>query len=42
MKANASGSMLVGVIPNSGDGRVGVISGNEFTPMPGTALAATW
>ena len=42
MKANASGSVLIGVIPDGGGGRVGVISGNEFTPMPGTALAATW
>jgi hypothetical protein len=30
--------VLIGVIPNSGGGRVGVISGNEFTPLP-TATA---
>jgi len=36
--SNASGSVLIGVIPNSGGGRVGVISGNEFTPLP-TATA---
>jgi hypothetical protein len=35
---NASGSVLIGVIPDSGGGRVGVISGNEFTPLP-TATA---
>jgi hypothetical protein len=46
--SNASGSVLIGVIPDSGDGRVGVISGNEFTPLsgPGAASAAmqsgTW
>ena len=32
--SNASGSVLIGVIPDSGEGRVGVISGNEFTPLP--------
>ena len=31
--SNASGSVLIGVIPDSGGGRVGVISGNEFTPL---------
>jgi hypothetical protein len=36
--SNASGSVLIGVIPNSGGGQVGVISGNEFTPLP-TATA---
>ena len=45
--SNASGSVLIGVIPNSGGGRVGVISGNEFTPLPATvasapALSGTW
>jgi hypothetical protein len=46
--SNASGSVLIGMIPDSGDGRVGVISGNEFTPLPmaGATLAAmqssTW
>lgn len=33
--SNPSGSLLVGVIPTTGDGRVGVISGNAFTPLPG-------
>ncbi len=45
--SNASGSVLIGVIPDSGGGRVGVISGNEFTPLPATvasapALSGTW
>jgi hypothetical protein len=45
--SNASGSVLIGVIPNRGGGRVGVISGNEFTPLPATvasapALSGTW
>jgi len=31
--SNASGSVLIGVIPDAGSGRVGVISGNEFTPL---------
>jgi len=35
--SNASGSVLIGVIPDSGGGRVGVISGNEFTPLPVSA-----
>jgi hypothetical protein len=37
--SNASGSVLIGVIPDSSAGRTGVISGNEFTPLPGTAAA---
>lgn len=28
-----SGSVLIGVIPTAGDGRVGIIRGNEFTPL---------
>jgi len=40
--SNTSGSVLIGVIPGGDNARVGVISGNEFTPLPGTALAATW
>ena len=45
--SNASGSVLIGVIPDSGGGRVGVISGNEFTPLPATvasepSLSGTW
>jgi hypothetical protein len=36
--SNASGGVLIGVIPSAnGNGRVGVISGNEFTPMPAQA-----
>ena len=37
--SNASGSVLIGVIPNAGGGKVGVISGNKFTPLP-TATAS--
>ena len=40
--SDTSGSVLIGVIPGGDNARVGVISGNEFTPLPGTALAATW
>jgi hypothetical protein len=45
--SNASGSVLIGVIPDSGGGRVGVINGNEFTPLRATvasapALSGTW
>jgi hypothetical protein len=46
--SNASGSVLIGVIPGGDNGRVGVISGNQFTPLPlpGAASAAfesgTW
>ena len=40
--SNASGSVLIGWIPNSHGGRVGVISGNEFTPLPGTFLNDAW
>jgi hypothetical protein len=35
--SNSSGSLLIGVIPTTGAGRVGVISGNTFTPLPGQA-----
>jgi hypothetical protein len=38
--SDPSGSVLIGVIPDAGDGRVGVISGNEFTPLPGQASPA--
>ena len=31
--SNASGSLLIAVIPNAGNGRIGVIRGNEFTPI---------
>jgi hypothetical protein len=39
--------VLIGVIPDSGGGRVGVISRNEFTPLHATvasapALSGTW
>jgi len=45
--SNASGSVLIGVIPDAGFGRAGVIRGNTFTPLPGLAvtagaLAGTW
>jgi hypothetical protein len=45
--SNASGSVLIGVIPDSGGGRVGVISGNEFTPLHATvasepSLSGAW
>jgi hypothetical protein len=35
--SNASGSVLIGVIPNAESGRVGVIRGNEFTPLPASS-----
>ncbi len=35
--SNSSGSLLIGAIPTTGTGRVGVISGNSFTPLPGQA-----
>jgi hypothetical protein len=38
--SNASGSVLIGVIPDGGGGRVGVISGNEFTPLPLSGAAS--
>jgi hypothetical protein len=45
--SNASGSVLIGVIPDAGNGRVGVISGNAFTPLAGPAApvspdSGTW
>jgi hypothetical protein len=45
--SNASGSVLIGVIPDAGFGRAGVIRGNTFTPLPAQAvsapiLAGTW
>jgi hypothetical protein len=45
--SNSSGSLLIGVIPTTGDGRVGVISGNTFTPIPAqtagvASLSGTW
>jgi len=40
--SNASGSVLIGVIPSAnGYGRVGVISGNEFTPLPAPAASVS-
>jgi hypothetical protein len=40
--SNASGSVLIGVIPGGGHGgRIGVISGNSFTPLPRAVSAAT-
>jgi hypothetical protein len=38
--SNTSGSLLIAVIPTAGDGRVGVIRGNEFTPIPAQAASA--
>ncbi len=38
--SNASGSVLIGVIPGGGHGRIGVISGNSFTPLPAAAISA--
>jgi hypothetical protein len=35
-----SGSVLIGVIPGSGDGKVGILSGNAFTPLPGSGVSA--
>jgi hypothetical protein len=40
--SDATGSVLIGVIPDSGTGRAGVISGNKFTPLPATAVSGTW
>jgi hypothetical protein len=42
--SNASGSLLIGLIPDGGDGRIGVISGNQFTLLPVSAAASsgTW
>ena len=45
--SNPSGSVLIAVIPTAGDGRVGVISGNTFTPISAqladfAALSGTW
>ncbi len=37
--SSPSGSVLIGVIPNAGGGRVGVIRGNTFTPLPMTAAS---
>jgi len=39
--SNASGSVLIGVIPDAGSGRVGVISGNEFTPLSMSPASAS-
>jgi hypothetical protein len=43
MWSNASGSVLIALIPDKGAFRVGVISGNEFTPLPGAdGLFGIW
>jgi hypothetical protein len=39
--SNASGSVLIGVIPDAGGGRVGVIRGNEFTPLSMSPASAS-
>jgi len=31
--SNPSGTVLIAVIPTAGDGQVGIISGNRFTPL---------
>src|SRR5712691_4824065 len=31
--SNPSGTVLIAMIPTAGDGRVGIISGNQFTPL---------
>jgi hypothetical protein len=38
--SNAAGSILIGAIPDSGNGRVGIIRGNTFTPVSTPANAA--
>jgi hypothetical protein len=45
--SNPSGSVLIGVIPNAAGGRVGVIRGDTFSPLPAqvagvSALTGTW
>jgi hypothetical protein len=47
MWSDTSGSVLIGLIPDTGEGRVGVIRGNEFTPLPtspgsGPSVDDTW
>jgi hypothetical protein len=37
--SDSSGRVLIGVVPDGGAGRVGVISGNAFTPLPGQIAA---
>jgi hypothetical protein len=39
--SNASGSVLIGVIPDAGMGRVGVIRGNEFSPLATSSAPAS-
>jgi hypothetical protein len=39
--SNASGSVLIGAIPDAGGGRIGVISGNEFTPLSTSPASAS-
>jgi hypothetical protein len=40
---NSSGSVLIGVIPSAdGAGQLGVISGNEFSPLPGGSIGGAW
>jgi hypothetical protein len=36
-----SAATLIGVIPDAGSGRVGVISGNEFTPLSVSPASAS-
>jgi hypothetical protein len=39
--SNPSGSVLIGVIPDAGSGRIGVISGNKFTPLSVSPASAS-
>jgi hypothetical protein len=45
--SDSTGSVLIGAIPNHGDGELGIISGNQFTPLalpPNTqaSFGGTW
>lgn len=45
--SDSTGSVLIGAIPNHGDGELGIISGNQFTPFalpPNTqaSFGGTW
>jgi hypothetical protein len=39
--SNPSGSVLIGAIPVAGSIQIGVIRGNEFTPLPGQSALAS-
>jgi len=45
--SDSTGSVLIGAIPDHGDGELGIISGNQFTPLalpPNTqaSFGGTW